>query len=130
MARISAENWSDIKDLVNNCRRAEDVDAVARHVVQLAGKEPPEKSPFPEISPAPWKSGEGDYDCWIFDKNTLPIGCVSDEANRVLMVAAPDMRNALYGLVREIRHKGDDCKYSRYATYNVLRAVGVNLAAM
>ena len=68
----------------------------AEIVLKVQGIGPPPKASFPEISPTPWRVGKDEHSCWIFDKNDRSVACVSHEANKALMLAAPDLRKQVY----------------------------------
>jgi len=75
----------------------------ANHVLRIQGKLPPKKSPFSKISPGKWYSSasvDADVD-WIYSGDGKAVCRVSAyrknfEANKVVIIAAPDMRKVLY----------------------------------
>lgn len=90
------KEWNEVMELHTRNGNRLDIPDVLQSMANAVGFQPPEKASFPEISPTPWRAGKDEHSCWIFDKNDRSVACVSHEANKALMLAAPDLRKQVY----------------------------------
>ena len=134
-----------IKRVMGDFRSRQYAESVVTDCLYYQGKEPPDKSPFPEISPGTWHdNARADDDTnYIYDGRGNVVCKVMTgeffEADKALILAAPDLREQVYEDRKLIVRLSKTTHYSNLTrpidestekSLEVLKAAGVNMEGL
>lgn len=109
MERVDKETWDKLNKLIGEFYPPGlETEKHAEAICRLLGKESPEESPFPDVSPGDWYEGSGASQGYIY--NSIGNDAVAKmytmnrhfAANSRLICAAKDLMTAGYALCRDV----------------------------